>query len=195
MRSALATALLAAALLVPMPAAHAQAALDSIAPRAGSWGGEAVYGGAPGASLLYFSSPRAAWLAGLTFSVSHETADVTTLPGATATESGYTAGVDARLGRRWWSADPRARLRPLTGLGILGGLTSFQFGRTWSAGAYGELGATYFFSPHVSLGASGELAAGYGEDRFATGTVGPDRVTTRWTLRGNLARIAAGVYF
>src|SRR4051812_35291193 len=54
---------------------NAQVATDSISPRAGGWGVEASYGSGSSASLLYFSSPRAAWLIGGHFTIGRETQD------------------------------------------------------------------------------------------------------------------------
>ena len=195
MRSASLIAAFAAALVTATPL-HAQQSLDSPAPRAGSWAAEAVYGDGLGANLLHFSSPTSAWLTGLTFNVARETQDVLTFPGGTTTETGYTGFVAGRLGRRWWSGSASERFRPLRGVGLLGGMSSSQFFRTWNAGAYGELGGTWFFTPHVSLGASGQLSAGYDHERQPSGAATvPDRITTRWTVGGSLVRIAAGVYF
>jgi hypothetical protein len=199
MRSVLPAVLLAAALGTALPSLNAQALTDSIAPRGGTWGAEATYGGGgPGATLIRFSSPRTAWLAGVMFTGLRETIDAYAFPGmGNPTRETHTmATMDARLGHRWWSSDAGARVRPLTGIGVLGALGRYPTSRSWDVGGYAELGATYFFSPHVSLGASGELAAGYGEERSASGfaTI-PDRVTTHWLLRGSLARISAGVYF
>ena len=198
MRSVPAVVAFALALIVHAPGLAAQTPADSVMPRANSWGAEAMYGGAPAATLLRFSSPSAAWLVGASFSVSHESVDNVILTGPTTqvtTEDRVITFVDARLGRRWWAGDARSRLQPLRGLGLAGTYSNYSFARTYSVGAYGELGATWFFTPHVSLGASGELVASYGEDRQATGTSQPDRVSTRWGVRGNLARVSAGVYF
>lgn len=194
MRSACSIAAFAAALLTAVPV-HAQQTLDSPAPRAGSWAAEAVYGDGFSANLLRFSSPTSAWLTGLTFSVARETQDVVTFPGSTTTEttvSGYAAG---RLGRRWWSGSASDRFRPLRGVGLLGGLSGSRFYRSWNAGGYGELGGTWFFTPHVSLGASGQLSASYNHERALSSTTLPDRIDTRWSVGGSLVRIAAGVYF
>jgi hypothetical protein len=199
MRSVAAVVALAAALIVHAPGLAAQAPGDSTMPRAGSWGAEATYGGAPAATLLRFTSPSAAWLVGASFSVSHESVDDVTYTGPSTfvvtTDDRVITFVDARLGRRWWAGDARSRLQPLRGVGLAGSYSNYSFARTYTVGAYGELGATWFFTPHVSLGASGELLASYGEDRQATGASQPDRVTTRWGVRGNLARVSAGVYF
>jgi hypothetical protein len=186
------TALLAAALLTAASTMHAQTT-DPVMPRAGAWGAEAVYGGSASANLLRFSSPTAAWLAGLSFNAIRQTDDVSIFPGS-ANQSNYLGSLDVRVGGRWWRGTAGERVRPLSGLGLLGGVSSGAGFQSWTAGGYGELGASYFFSPHLSLGATGEMAAGYIHDRFASG-VAADRITTRWFLRGNLVRVAAGVYF
>jgi hypothetical protein len=183
---------LAAALLTTAPVLHAQQS-EPLMPRSGSWGAEAVYGGANSANLLRFSSPTAAWLAGLSFNVVRQTDDASGFPGA-VNQSYLLGSVDARVGRRWWRGGAGEHVRPLSGLGLLGGLSSGSGLQSWSAGGYGELGATYFFSPHVSLGATGEVAAGYSHERFSIAAPA-DRTTTRWFVRGNLVRVAAGVYF
>ena len=198
MRSVSALVVLVAAVVAHAHTAAAQAPADSVMPRAGSWGAEATYGGAPAATLLRFTSPSAAWLVGASFSVSHESVESPTATSPTTqviTDDRVITFVDARLGRRWWAGDARSRLQPLRGLGLAGSYSDYGFATTYSVGAYGELGATWFFTPHVSLGASGELLAAYGQDRQATGASQPDRVTTRWSLRGNLARVSAAVYF
>lgn len=195
MRSASLIAAFAAALLTAAPL-HAQQTLDSPAPRAGSWAAEAVYGDGLGANLLYFSSPTSAWLTGLSFNVMRETQDVLTFPGGNTTETGYSGYVAGRLGRRWWNGTSSERFRPLRGVGLLGSLNSSPSFRRWDAGAYGELGGTWFFTPHLSLGASGQLSAGYEHQRMPSGTATiPDRVATSWTVGGSLVRLAAGVYF
>jgi hypothetical protein len=185
-------AILAVALTAAAPTAHAQQPADPVMPRAGSWGAEAVFGGGIGANVLRFSSPTAAWLAGLSFSVTHQTDDLSAFPGA-INQSGWLGSADARLGRRWWRGERGERIRPLTGLGVIGGVSSNPSFQSWNVGAYGELGASYFVSPHVSLGATGELAAVYFRDRFLNVTA--ERTTTRWVMRGNLVRVNASVYF
>jgi hypothetical protein len=93
-----------------------------------------------------------------------------------------------------WYRDAARALRPLTGLGLTGTFLDFSPGvRSWDAGVYGELGAAYFFSRHVSLGAAGELTAGYGEDRRDAGAV--QIRATRWTVGSTLVRVLGTVYF
>ena len=60
-------------------------------------------------------------------------------------------------------------------------------------GAYGELGATYFFSPHVSLGAAGELDVNATSDRSSSGST--ELKDHSWQVSGNLVRFMATVYF
>jgi hypothetical protein len=161
-------------------------------PVAGSWGAEAVIGTGIGANVLRFSSPTAAWLAGLSFNVAHQTDEFSGFPGG-FDRSGWIGFADAHLGRRWWTGNRGERIRPLTGLGLLGGLSGNPGVQSWNAGGYGELGATYFYSPHLSLGATGELAAVYAHDRYLD--VVAERVTSRWTVWGTLIRVNASVYF
>jgi hypothetical protein len=180
------------AALTAAPTVHGQQVVDPVMPRVGSWGAEAVFGSGIAANVLRLSSPTTAWLAGLSFNVTHQTDNLSALPGG-ADQSAWLGFGDARLGRRWWRGDRGERIRPLTGLGVLGGVSSGTNLQSWNVGGYGELGASYFFSPHVSLGATGELAAVYTRDRFAI--AGGERVTTRWLLRGSLVRVNASVYF
>ena len=171
---------------------HAQQPADSVMPRAGSWGAEAVFGPSVGANVLRFSSPDAAWLAGLVFNVAHQSEDRPLIQGE-VDRSGWTAFADGRLGRRWWRGERGERIRPLTGLGVSGGVSEGLGIDSWNVGGYGELGATYFVSPHVSLGANSELAIVHLRETLALS--GGDRITTRWIVRGNLVRVHGSVYF
>jgi hypothetical protein len=181
------------ALTAAAPTMRAQQAADPVMPRVGSWGAEAVFGSGVGANVLRFSSSTAAWLAGMGFSAIYQTDELSAPPGG-LDQSGWLGFGDARLGRRWWRGERGERIRPLTGLGVLGGLSRNPGYQSWNAGGYGELGASYFVSPHVSLGATGELAVVYMHDRYPS-AVTPDRIITRWVVRGNLVRVNASVYF
>jgi hypothetical protein len=178
--------------------AHAQAASDSISPRPGSWAAEANYGDSDGASLLYFSSSHAAWVLRANFNVGSETQDEPQLGfGGTTTTTSTTStvgGVSLQLGGRWWSGEPTARLRPFTGLGVIGQYSAASNSRTSAVGAYGELGATYFFSPHVSLGAAGELDLTSAHNRYGSDDSTLLK-TSAWRFSGNLVRFMATVYF
>jgi hypothetical protein len=184
------------ALVATLFASHdalAQAARDSIGPRQGTWGAEASYGSITGVSLLRFSSPRAAWLLGATVDLGQQTSDEST-PTGTIRSTNATAMLAVRVGRRWWSGELNAPMRPFVGLALGGGFTRYGNVRSTDGSAIGELGATYFFGSHVSLGAAGELAVIRGRDRFAS-SFGPEQTIDRWNLRGNLVRLNAAVYF
>lgn len=185
---------ISSAILLVAPVLLAQGP-DVTTPRAGAWGAELVYGGTSAASLLHFSTPTRAWLLGIAGYAASEHQDVP-FPGGYTTDTRLDGGVWGRVGARWWGGDRTSRIRPLTGLGLTGGIFGSPSRRSWNAGVYGELGAGYFFSPHLSLSASGELLAAHSRDRSASGSPTiPDPVTRRWLLRGDLARLGAAVYF
>jgi hypothetical protein len=183
-----------AAALVAGRGAAAQTARDSIGPRQGTWGVEASYGSFSGASLLRFTSPRAAWMLGASFALGQETSDEPTQFG-TVTRTTHTLGTaELRVGRRWWTGELNEPMRPFVGLGLGGRYSTFSNTRSTDASVIGELGATYFFGSHVSLGGSGELALVYGHDKYVS-SVGPALTSDSWFIRGNVARLNATVYF
>jgi hypothetical protein len=182
-----------AALSLLSRAAHAQSGADDVGPKGGTWGAEATLGGPTGVSLLRLTSPQAAWLLGASFSAGRETSDQ--FNGFTRTrETRMLGSVELRVGRRWWSGEARERLKPHAGLGLIGRYASYPSARSWAVGPYGELGATYFFGPHLSLGTSGELAITRSRDTYSGG-LGTDLKTDRWYINGNLVRFNAAVYF
>jgi hypothetical protein len=186
--------LVATAMLIATDSAVAQAVQDSIGPRPGTWGVEASYGAPLGASLLRFSSPRAAWMIGAFFSVGQETSDQLTSVGATTRNTNTLGSVELRVGRRWWTFDANERLRPFVGVGVGGRYYHYANARRTEGSVDGELGATYFFGPHVSIGAAGDLTLARGQDLY-TNPGGPSSTTDRWYLNGNAARLNAAVYF
>jgi hypothetical protein len=97
--------LVVAATLLASHDAVAQAATDSVGPRRGTWGVEATYGSSAGATLLRFSSSRAAWLLGASFVIGQETSDepLDFVTGSTVRRT-HTLGIgELRAGRRWWT--------------------------------------------------------------------------------------------
>jgi hypothetical protein len=187
--------LVGVATLIVSHAAAAQAVPDSIGPRQGTWGVEASYGPLSGASLLRFSSPRAAWMLGAYFAIGQETSDEPLDFIGNTTRRTHTLGaLEVRVGRRWWSGALNEAMRPFVGLGLGGRYASYSNSRSTEGSVNGELGATYFFGPHVSLGGSGELAVIRGQDRYVNAT-GPTMTNDRWYVRGNVARLNATVYF
>jgi hypothetical protein len=190
--------------VVPAYTTSAQAT-DSLLPRSGTWAAEAsVISG--GGSLLYFTSPRGAWLVGLSAGINHSNRPATLgLPDNSASSTNF----QAQLGHRWYSgaAGDGEHLRATYGAGLIGAFarTTFadQSDRTWSAGGYGEIGATWFFTRHLSLGAIGQLTAtrGYTRQIIDAQVVGGGVValqtlnSTTWGINANLVRVLAGVYF
>jgi hypothetical protein len=172
----------------------AQTTADSTRPHQGSWAAEASYGDGSGASLLYFSSPSAAWLISGRFVIGKETQDQNEPFGGVTSITDTRANVLVQLGRRWWSAEPSARLRPFSGLGVIGLYSSQSGSRSSGGGAYGELGATYFFSPHMSLGAAGELDLTASNGRFDSGSLTELKMRS-WEFTGSLVHLTATVYF
>ena len=124
----------------------AQKVARSGAPEKGTWGGEVSLGDGQSASLVKFLSPQWAVIAGASL---------------TSYKSTFSSG-DVVSGDRFTIASLQvgARRYARTGLGVrpvVGGglLIADRTGNPTSYGAYGELGAVYFFNPHVSLSAIG----------------------------------------
>lgn len=77
-----------------------------------------------------------------------------------------------------------------------------NYQRQWTGGGYVEGGATWFFSPHFSLGAVSQFQATTGRQRQSGQSIGLDgqviqttQVTNVWSITANLARVLAAVYF
>jgi hypothetical protein len=125
-------------------AAGAQAAARTGAPVKGTWGGEAAVGDGQSASLLLFQSARWALLAGGSIRTVSSASNLVGQNRFTTTA--------LRVGARRYGGTGLG-LRPVVGLGAV--VVGFTGQRT-EFGGYGELGAVYFFNPHVSLGAVSE---------------------------------------
>ena len=148
----------------------AQSAARTGAPVAGTWGGEAAVGEGQGASLLLFQSARWALLAG----GSTRSFSTSSFDGA----SDRLTLTSLRVGARRYGGAGLG-VRPVVGLGLaVAGATrqNTQFG------AYGEIGAMYFFNPHVSLGVTSEANL---SRRSGGGT----------SFGASLARLIGTVYF
>ena len=180
--------------LAPFAIGRAQtsATVDSTAPRRGTWAGEVAFGGGTSASILRFRSPRSAWLLGAEVSALHLREENPETPFEPATtETSIFVNLLARAGRRNYARV--GDLRPFHGAGIIGGYFHTDDQDAWNAGVYGELGASYFFTPHVSLGTAGEVNATYGERR-ASFFVGKQKVQTIG-LSAIAVRVLGTVYF
>ena len=190
---ALRLAIVASLFAAPAIASAQQPSSDSL-PHSGTWGAEAfLSSGNSGANLLRFQSNRTALLLGAEFNVTHIENDDDSQ--ATSAATGTQSTFAARLGLRTYRQSSAERLRPIVGFGAR---TTYSKGpssfRAWSAGGYAELGATYFLTPHFSLGGTGELQASYGkrEQQIGLNTT-IDQTTT--TFGGSLMRVLVSVYF
>ena len=127
----------------------AQSAARGSAPASGTWAGEATIGDGldNSAALLRFLSPT--WALRVAASISTTSREEILGQNQRLTSSALRVGA-----RRY--AGSGLGLRPVAGLGLE--VYDPGFGPS-SIGAYGEYGAVYFFNPHVSLGATGEIRA------------------------------------
>lgn len=181
-------------LITPAIVQSQQASADSM-PHTGTWGAEVFLGNAvSGASILRFRSPKVALLFGADFAYSHTGDGDGTLPAG----SGTATSVAARLGFRNYRGSSADRLRPLVGLGLRTSYSDTPTVSLWSAGGYGELGAMFFLTPHISLGGTGELQASYGKRTqtviFQTGNRESVKQNTT-TVTASLMRVMLAVYF
>jgi hypothetical protein len=179
--------------LVTPALALAQSTSTDSMPGAGSWAAEVALGpGVSGANLLRFQSRRVALLLGGEFRVIHVDNDDNT--SSFILSSGTQTNFGARLGIRTYRESSSERLRPIVGVGAR---TEYSKGpssaRSWEAGGYAELGATYFLTPHFSLGGTGELQASLGKRKQTIGSQTIDQNTT--TFGGSLIRVLMSVYF
>lgn len=137
----------ALALVISAEAAVAQTGT----PAAGTWGFE----GSPGtASLLRFRSPSAAWVLGFDGFYARQSSD------NAAISDEDVASLNLRAGIRSYGKG-HGNVRPFATISAMAGYTGDGGTHIWSVGPAAEFGAAYFFSPHVSLGGSGQLTAMY----------------------------------
>ena len=136
---------------VPSPATSPAAADTSGGFRPGQWGVRFISdGGVYGAGAVYFTSPRSAWL-------------LEAYLDATYLEQ-YDASLNAEqatlLGGKRWYGERHGRVRSIVGVGGLAGFGRVHYAGSdesdysYAVGAYGEVGAAVFFTPHMSLGAT-----------------------------------------
>jgi hypothetical protein len=178
-------------LVMPAIAAAQRPAADST-PHAGQWGAEASFGGGSGASLLRFLSARTALVVGAEFATGHTDSD-SSEPIDSPFDGSY-GSVTARVGVRRYRESRAERIRPVVGGGLRGSYaTNPTDTRSWSAGAYGEVGALYFVAPHLSIGGVGEVQAMYEKTRQTSG--GGFYETSRSSVVGSVIRLLVSVYF
>lgn len=172
-------ALLVALLVTGARVGGAQAvAADSLPFARGQWGLQ-VTGGANLVSVgaLRFTSPRAAWLLDVAASVIRSEVQVDASagaplpPDADASQVNTSGSASVRVGRR--SYRPLGRgVASFATAGVAAGYSSALSthaggGRATmtTGGLFGDLGATFFVTPHLGLGAAVTLDASYARSR------------------------------
>jgi hypothetical protein len=178
-------------------AVKAQETSPDSMPHKGTWAAEAFVGTSSGASILRFRSTNVALLFGADLSYSHAGESEGS---GYFLQSGTSWNVAARLGMRKYRGSRTDRLRPVVGGGLRTSYSeNLSVVRAWSAGAYGELGAVYLLTHHISLGGTGELQASYGQQKRTTNsspTGGPGTSKQNVATVGlSLMRVMLAVYF
>lgn len=174
-------AVVALALSITMPLTAQEARKG---PTKGTWGAETSF--QPQATLLKFRNASRAWFLGITAHYFHQTLEA----------GGFRQRVDnlqldSRFGARFYS-DTLGALRPYMSIGAIGGFIGGNVSG-WTAGGAMDAGAAYFFSPHVSLGASGEFSVETRRTRQSS-----DAVATRQSFSSagfNGFKVLGTVYF
>lgn len=198
MRSARIAALSALALSFALPRLRAQETQPDTTPfHQRQWAAQFTAGTAfTSAGVLYFRSPRSAWLLDGSF---HYNASKLTRD--TLAISGWGSGGTIRGGLRAYRPLGRSILFFHTfGLSLAGGgggqTSYFGGGRSWywGVGAFADIGATYMLTPHFSLGAAAGASLGYTqtEDTFS---IGPSSTNKAVTFSVGLLALTAAVYF
>lgn len=191
---------------LPLSTAQAQITSDTTPFRRGQWGLQ--FGGGFGFGSLgavRFTSPRAAWVFDLRLDGGHgaNRYRTTTGTGDTTLES-FTSHATAsvRAGRRVY-AGRGPQVVSFAGLGVIGSFAHDADGREgdysierngWSAGAYGEVGATYLVSPRLGLGATASASATYQRSTVEDSRGGRSR-GWEYRLAGPGIALVATLYF
>jgi hypothetical protein len=177
----------------PTPNVAPSTAIDSLPFRRGQWGAE--FGsddGTVGLGVLRFRSTRTAWQ--LNASIRADWSK------SSAPFDGSETHVFVNL-----HAGPR-KYRPLApavaayvGAGLSGGYSlsnrSESWRRGWNAGVFGELGAAYFVTRRLSLGARVEASAGHSEFRQASTSFPGVQRDRHFGIGLSPVRIIGALYF
>ncbi len=177
----------------PAPTAAPSVGVDSLPFRRGQWGAEfGIDDGTVGLGVLRFRSTRTAWQLN-----AHMAADWSK---STTPFQGSETHVFVNL-----RAGPR-KYRPLVqgvaayvGTGLIGGYSwserSDSWRRGWNAGVFGELGAAYFVTRRLSLGARVDASASYLEFRQASVSFAGVQRDRHFSIGLSPVRIVGGLYF
>ena len=190
------------ALIGPGHAACAQqsAPSDTAPFRRGQWALQFAGGSNfAGLGALKFTSPRSAWLLDFQFSGGHSHQQIPISPDSVAEQFNSTARFTSRAGKRFYQ--PRHEVASYQTLGVLGGFAHDCYGSSalplgsycsngWTAGAFGEIGAAYLPTPHLSLGGALGVSFAYARTRYGY-PGGP--TTTSWSYAGTLGTLSLNV--
>ena len=177
--SAITRSLCALALLVAAPL-HGQ----DTGPTAGTWGVET--GNSGGIALLKFRSATAAWMFGLSGAYQRRDDE--------GNQDLTFATVELRAGIRAYQR-PTERIRPFRGISAIVGYQEQTPGNgALRYGGAGEIGASYFFSRHVSLGGGVDLSATYMRNERTDFLTGQEIGVTTIVVQTGL-RMLGAVYF
>lgn len=161
-RQVLAAAVTVAAAVAAPHTAGAQVAAQKGAPDKGTWGAETSSGAGQNATLLLFVSPRWALQGG---------GGINSFQNDAAPDRRYTTS-NLLLGVRRYGGEGLG-FRPVLGAGASIGTAT---GNGRQLGVFGEVGASYFFNRHLSLGANG-TATYLNGDRTSSLQIGVARLT------------------
>lgn len=194
------TSLTPLVVLIPLTLAAQESSLDTAGFRAGQWGVQVgTSGSLMNVGILHFSSPRSAWLLRVDFFGQFLNGSQTTL-GTTSDANERLVEVGLGVGKRFYQA-PRHKVRSFQSIGVAGsyldqkqnlGGSPFTFS-TWSAGPFAEVGAGFWITPNLSLGATATANAGYSHRKNDS----PSNTLSEngWFVSGVNVFLVVGLYF
>jgi hypothetical protein len=172
--------------------------------RRGQWALQFAVGANFGSlGALKFTSPRSAWLLDFQFNGNHSHARFPVAPDSVVEQFSSTAQLTTRVGKRVLQA--HHMVASYETVGILGGFahdcsggTAYPLGsfcsNGWTAGAFGEVGAIYLLTPHLSLGGAFGVSFAYARTKH---TAPGQPAATTWSYRASLGTLSltATLYF
>jgi hypothetical protein len=149
--------------------------------------------------VLRFATPTHAWVLDGAASLDRRTAADAAPFGEDVTTN--SSSVTVLFGPRWYRATS-SHLARFLGLGVAGSYghsaspTNSYREDIWSAGAYGEIGVQYMFTPHLGFGWRATLTGSRTQDRV-TQTVGTPLIqrVTYYHLAVEPVQVSGTVYF
>lgn len=201
MRSLRLAALVCLAPIAALELSAQQAPADTTDFHKGQWAAQFTAGTTfQSAGVLLFRSKQSAWL--FDASLNYRNGGATT---DTLTENGWSGAATIRAGLRGYKPiAPSTLFFGTIGLLLQGSqdhqVASFESSdlTTWGVGGFGEVGANYMITPHLSLGAAASVRVLYLETRI-TGSVGGSGTTgttgSQFQASLGLLSLVAAIYF